>query len=601
MAIKKNVPIKYTSRDYASIREDLIQHAKGYYPDTFKDFNEAGFGSLMLDTVSYVGDVMSFYLDYQANESFLSTATEFQNVIKLGQQMGYRFKENPSSHGVCTFFVLVPANETGTGPDARYIPILKRGSLLSSTDGNSFLLDDDVFFSDPSNEVVVGRVNDDTGVPTAYAIRAYGKIVSGKFEQVLVPVGEFKRFLNVRVNLSNVAEVISVFDTEGHEYFEVSYLSQDVVYKPVTNRTLTTNDQASALLKPFTVPRRFVVVPAAAGGVALQFGTGDQNSTTTTEKVADPSNVTLEIFGKDYISDTSFDPTNLIKTDKMGVSPVNTTLRVVCRTNDRLNVNAGSDSITNVDSSLFEFDSEVDLSPVLTKFVRNSLESTNEEPVIGDTTFPSVNELKVRINDSFATQNRAVTRQDYQSLIYSMPPKFGSVKRVNITRDPDSLKRNLNLYVVAENVDGSLTMPNSVVKENLKMWLNENRMINDTIDIIDGKIVNLAVEFVAVGDLETNRFDLLDSALINLRRGLLKGRDLGEPFFVTDIYDLLKEVDGIVDVSDVKVTAKNGSFYSDVKFNVKNNTSADGRYIKCPDNVVFELKFPNSDIKGAVE
>ncbi len=182
-----------------------------------------------------------------------------------------------------------------------------------------------------------------------------------------------------------------------------------------------------------------------------------------------------------------------------------------------------------------------------------------------------------------------------------MPPKFGSVKRVNITRDPDSLKRNLNLYVVAENVDGSLTMPNSVVKENLKMWLNENRMINDTIDIIDGKIVNLAVEFVAVGDLETNRFDLLDSALINLRRGLLKGRDLGEPFFVTDIYDLLKEVDGIVDVSDVKVTAKNGSFYSDVKFNVKNNTSADGRYIKCPDNVVFELKFPNSDIKGAVE
>ena len=601
MPLKKNVPIKYTSRDYSSIRQDLLEHAKRYYPETFKDFNEAGFGSLMIDTVSYVGDVMSFYLDYQANESFMSTATEFGNVVKLGQQMGYKFNAVPSSYGICTFFILVPANELGLGPDERYIPILKRGSLLSSTDGNSFLLDEDVIFSDPSNEVVVGRVDDDTGLPTSYAIRAYGKVVSGKFEQVTVSVGEFKRFLNVPIPLSNITEVISVVDREGNEYYEVEFLSQDVVYRPVTNRETTTNSDAPAILKPFTVPRRFVVVPEGSTGVSIQFGTGDQNSTKTNAEVADPSNVVMDIFGKDYISDTSFDPTNLVQTDKMGVSPVNTTLQIVCRTNSRDNVNAGSDSIINVDSANFEFDNEVDLNAALVTFVRNSIESTNEEPIIGDTTFPTIEELKIRIQDSYATQNRAVTKQDYQSLVYSMPPKYGSIKRVNIVPDSDSLKRNLNMYVISENSDGTFTNSNSVIKDNLKTWLNQSRMINDTIDIIDAKVVNLSVEFTAVGDLERNRFDLLNDALIRLRTGLTAPRDLGEAFFVTDVYDLLLEVDGIVDVTDVRIMNKNGGAYSDVKFNVKDSTSADGRYISCPQNVVFEIKFPLADIKGAVE
>ena len=146
MANKKNVPINYTSRDFATIKQDLVDHAKRYYPDTFQDFNEAGFGALMLDTVSYVGDILSFYVDYQANESFVDTASEFNNLVSLGKQTGFKLQQNPSSHGTATFFVLVPANSAGTAPDTRYIPILKKGSSLTSTSGARFTLNEDVNF-----------------------------------------------------------------------------------------------------------------------------------------------------------------------------------------------------------------------------------------------------------------------------------------------------------------------------------------------------------------------------------------------------------------------------------------------------------------------
>ena len=113
----KKVPIKYTARDFGSIRSDLVDYAKRYYPDSFKDFSDASFGAMMVDTVAYVGDVLSFYLDYAVNESFLDTAVEFDNVVKLSRQLGYKFRGKPSTFGILTLYVLCPANVTGLGPD----------------------------------------------------------------------------------------------------------------------------------------------------------------------------------------------------------------------------------------------------------------------------------------------------------------------------------------------------------------------------------------------------------------------------------------------------------------------------------------------------
>jgi hypothetical protein len=597
---KKNVPINYSARDYASIKQSLVQHTKRYYPESFKDFNEAGFGSLMLDTVSYVGDVLSFYLDYQANESFLDTANEFYNVEKLARQMGFKEIEAPTSQGIATFFVLIPASQSGLGPDTTYLPILKKGSLFSTSTNNQFILNEDVFFNSSNNETVVARTNAQTGLPTFYAIKAYGKVISGVFEQAVLQTGEFERFKKLRLPISNLAEVIKVEDQEGNEYFQVDYLTQDVIYKPIINRAGSNQvSSTTAYLRPFTVPRRFVLDKIQAS-YYLQFGQGQDAGDKNKESIADPSTVALNVYGKNYISGDSFDPTNLIETDKFGVVPVNTKLIVTARTNTSANVNAAAGGLSRVVSAVFEFPNPAALDPAVKNQIKKSIEVTNEEPIVGDVKLRTSKELKTIAGTSYAAQSRAVTKDDYTALIYKMPPEYGRVKRANIVRDQNSFKRNLNLYVISLDEDGYLVNTNAVVKQNIKIWLNKNRMINDTIDILDAKVVNFGIDFTVIADLEANKYDVLNSCKNALVADFSRVRDLGEPLYYNDIFKIIKDVKGVVDVVKVKVYNKYGGLYSNLYYDMDKYQSADGRYLNVPDNVVLELKFPSTDIKGVV-
>jgi len=595
---RKNIPIKYDARDFASIKEALVQHAKRYYEDSFKDFNEAGFGSLMLDTVAYIGDNLSFYLDYQANESFMDTALEFKNVVKHAKQLGYKFDKIASSHGIASIFVLVPANVIGLGPDRRYIPLLKKGSTFSTTNGNQFILNEDVRFDGTDNEVVVARVDDNTGLPTQYALRGFGRIISGILNEKIITIGSFTKFLKIEIPIANIAEVIKVEDEDGNEYYEVDYLSQDVVYRPISNRT-TSKNIADSFLRPYSVPRRFIVEKDGSKAF-LQFGQGQEISDSNQNKIVDPTNTTLRLYGKTYISDESFDPNNLTLSDKFGIVPVNTNLRVIVRTNTSENVNAGVDTLTQVNSAKLEFDDVTNLDRNLVADIRSSIEVTNEDAIIGDISSFGTEELKLRAFNSFSAQNRAVTKEDYKTMIYKMPGQYGSIKRVNVIRDQDSFKRNLNIYVVSEGSDGKLISTNIVVKENLKVWINKNKIMNDTIDILDSKILNLGIDFTIIADLESNRFDTLSNCISALKREFSRVREISEPFFLTDVFNTLKKVKGVVDVVKVKISNKSGGVYSNIKFNIDNNLSSDGRYVQIPDNVVWEIRYPNQDIKGAV-
>jgi hypothetical protein len=597
---KKNIPIDYLARDFQSIKDALVEHAKKYYPDTYKDFSEVGFGSLMLDTVAYVGDNLSFYLDYSANETFLDTASEFDNILKLSKPFGFKYTENPSSHGIATFFILAPANSYGTSPDLDYVPILKKNSLFKNRTGTSFTLIEDVYFDREDNEVVVGAVDETTGLPLTYAIKAYGKVQSGYLTQTFYNVGEYKRFLKIPVNIDYLTEIISVTDLDGNEYYEVDYLSQDVVYRSILNRD--NNDQnaeVKSILKPFSAPRRFVVI-REKDKTYLQFGTGDSSSETYNSELVDPSSVTLDMYGKNYISDKDFDPNNLIKSDKLGVVPANTTLKIIARANNSNNVNTGAGTLISVGSALFDFGDTRKLNSTKINSVRASLEVNNEEPIVGDTPRVTAEELKFRVYNTFASQNRAVTEKDYEALIYNMPPEFGSVKRASIVRDYDSFKRNINIYVVSEYSAGSLTNSNQSIKENLKVWLNNNKMINDTVDILDAKIVNLSIKFSVVSDLEADSSQVLRNCISELQREYSKTKFIGEAFFISDIYTILKNVQGVNDVKSVKIEQKNGLEYSDVFFDISRFMSKDGRYIEAPKNVIFEIKFPRSDIYGEI-
>jgi hypothetical protein len=594
----KELAIDYTARNFSSIKEELVTYAKRYYPDTFKDFNEASFGALMIDMVSYVGDMLSFYTDYQANESFLETALEYNNVIKLARQLGYKFNASPTAHGILQFYILVPAASVGGGPDTSYLPVLKRGSTFSSVNGASYILVEDVNFADSINEIVVGAVNDTTGAPTSYAIKAAASVISGQFAILDFEIGQFEKFRKLEIPGGQiVSEIVSVTDSNGNEYTEVDYLSQDVVYNTIVNPDANQRVLTPSIIKPVAVPRRFVLEREAQNTFII-FGHGSE-SDLRTDPVAEPNKVILDLHGKDYITDKSFDPNNLISSDKLGVGPSNTTLTVIFRTNRINTVNSPVGTVTRTSSPNFKFNSAFNLNGTSMNSVISSLQVNNETPILGDPVNASTDEIRQKAYGSFYSQNRAVTLQDYKNLVYSMPLRFGSISRCAVMKDGDSFKRNLNLYIMCKNNDGTLTNSNSTLKINLKTWLNKYRMINDSVDILDAKLVNLGVTFEIIARRGFNKSTVLNDCLETLNNLFSVAPDIGEFLEITTIYKALNLVEGVADTVNINVEQKLGSDYADTFFNIESSYSADRRFIRVPSDTVYEFKY-STDFRGTI-
>lgn len=469
--------------------------------------------------------------------------------------------------------------------------------MLSSTSGATFMLINDVNFADPENETVAAVINKTTGQPSEYAIRAYGEVVSGRLTVQTFKVGDFTKFRRIDLRDPNLTEVISAVDADGKEYFEVDYLSQNVIYRPVINRGANSSTVTS-LLKPFVTMRRFVI-EREFGRNFLQFGYGSEDNLSN-EGFLNPDNITLKRHARDYITDQSYDPTKMIQSDKFGVSPSNTTLTVSYRTNDSTTVNAGAGTIINVQNSIFKFSNNNKLNNGLKNTIINSLEVANDDPVVGDVTYPSTGEIKRRIFDVFTSQHRAVTAQDYKALIYMMPSKFGSIKRCSIIQDPDAFKRNLNISVVSEDSNGNLTKTNDTIKNNLKNWLNQYRMVNDTVDILDAKIVNIGINFTIVAQVEADKFTVLRAAENALRKMFISLGEISEPISISNIYRVLNVIPGVSDTVDVSLLRKTGKLYSSVSYNIEEHTSFDGRYLIAPEDVVFEIRYLDTDVQGTV-
>ena len=595
---KKIVPINYVSRDFDSIKDSLVDHAKRYYSDRFKDFSEASFGSLMIDTAAYIGDVLSFYLDYQANESFLETSIEYNNVLKHARQMGYKFQGVSTSYGTVTLFLTIPAKTNGIGPDMQYAPMLKRGTIFTTNSGTPFSLNQDVDFSSPSNEIVVASVNQTTGTPTKYAVKAYGQIISGELGIQTIDVADYSPFPRFKINGTNITEIVSVIDNQGNEYYEVENLSQNTIYKPIVNKA-SDKENTPFLLKPLSVPRRFMMI-SELNATFIQFGYGSEGDLET-EETLDPSKVALDLHARNYITEKAFDPTVLLKSDKLGIAPSNTSLTVVYRVNGPSNVNLASNSLSSVVNPIMQFENIQSLNSSKVSDVVGSMEFINESPIVGSVDIPTIEELKYRTYGAMSSQNRAVTKEDYLSLIFNMPPKFGAIKRASIEQDTNSFKRNLNIYVLSENNSGFLVNSSNSLKNNLKTWLLSKKMINDTIDILDGKVVNVGIEYQIIAEEQQNKYELLTRATLALQTTIYSSNyAIGEPIRLSVFYNALKNVSGILDVVNIKLVKKAGSNYSSVDFDMSEFSSADGRVVYAPVDHVFEFKFPNQDIKGIV-
>ena len=456
----------------------------------------------------------------------------------------------------------------------------------------------DVDFADANNQVVVATTNATTGVPVDYAIRTYGQVVSGELREKTFEIGDFQKFSRIIIEDANVTEIVSAFDTSGRQYYEVEHLSQNTIYIPVTNNDTTTSVQAPTIIKPFIVPRRFVR-KKLQGTTELVFGYGS-DAQLDSPSLAEARDLVLNLHSKTYVTDQAMDPTILIKGDKFGVGPSNTTLTVSYRANTQQNSNAASNAVNKVVSTSFQFANRDTLNNNTIASVRESLEIANKNPIQGDVTAPTINELRELISGAHSAQNRAVTIEDYKTLVLSMPAKFGGVKRCSIMQDIDSNLRNINIYVISQSTLGYLEQTNTILKENIKTWLNTKRLINDSVDILDAKVVNLEIRFSAIGSNKESKTEIFARIDERMRQYFAEKLDIGESFSITDLYSLINGTPGVIDATFVQVYQKTGAGYATTKFNVKNNTTPDGRMIVAPRNVIFEVKYPSKDIKGTL-
>ena len=586
--------IKYTNRDFASIKNELMEYVKKYYPDTMQDFNEASFGAMMLDLVAYVGDVLSFYVDYQANESFLSTAIERKNILKLAKQFGFKLGGSTKPFGTAVFYVSVQANSNGQGPDENYLPVLSQGASFNSSDGTVFTLAEDIDFRQKDLLKIVDAQDGDTGVVTRYALKAYGQVIGGNIQTDEFPIGAQENFLRLTLSRPNATEVVKVEDLEGNEYFEVDFLSQNIVYKTIRNTNSVNNKLVPYLMREVNVPRRFIIDREDSLS-SLVFGYGSP------DKVEHPRNIVLDVFGKNYVKDDSFDPARITSSDKFGVAPNDTTIKVTYRYNPKPIINVPVAKLSTIGTFLMNFPNN-GVSSSEKEQIRASLEITNEKPILNNNPILTDDDIKRRAIDSFATQNRAVTHQDYISLCYRMDPKFGSVKRVNVVRDADSIRRNINIYVISENSSNVLVETDINIKNNLKRWMNSHRMMNDTVDILSARVINVGIQFTAIGSLQYSKFDVLTECYQALVNKFREKSDIGNPFYLTEIYKTLNALDSVIDTKDVEIVVKSGTGYTSSNFDVDAALSADGRYIDVPEDSVLEIKFLSSgqDLQGVV-
>ena len=597
MPKRKNIKIDYTTRDFDSIKEKLIEHSQRYYPDNYKDFSTPSLGSMLLDSVAYVGDVLSYYLDYNANESFLDTSIEYDNIRRHAKSLGYNHKNIPSSYGIVSLFLIVPSNIDGTAPDTSYLPILKLGTSFTSFNGGNFVLTQDVDFSDPKNETVAARFDAQTGATTYFAVRAHGQVESGLIQTAKADIRNqsFERFKRIRVGGPEVTDIMKVVDAEGNIYYQVDNLSQEVIFVETTNKEANSQGIRS-IIKPFAVSRRFTVEVDDIG-TYIQFGFGSDEEETS--GIVDPSQVALKMHGRNHISTENFDPSQLIQTNKLGISPSNTIMRITYKVNQFDKINVAANTIRTVSNKRIIFRNPEVITKSKATDVIASLEVNNDKPLYSTSSDISIEELKQRVKSNYATQSRAVTIQDYESLVYNMPPKFGNIKRVSILNSSKS-SRTLNMYVTSEDAKGKLAKTDLKTKQNIKNWLTKYKSLNDTVEIYDAKIINLGIEFIAVSDKRYSSNDVLNTSIKKLKEYFSEAFYIGEPIYINRIYDTLNKIDGIVDVKTVKINLKSNGNYSSTQINLNDIISKDGTFYNIPKNCILEIKYPNNDIKGTI-
>ena len=604
--------IQYVNKTFSDFRQQLIDYAKNYFPDTYNDFSPTSPGMMFMEMAAYVGDVLSFYQDIQLQETYLQYAQEPANLYTLAYMMGYKPKITTAATVDLDVLQRVPV-VTVNGeniPDYDYALVLDENIQLQSTTNNpiEFLTLDKVNFGfsssyDPT-EVTVYATNGVTA--TEYLLKKKVKAISAKVKTTVVNVPQLERFKTVTISDTNIIGILNVSSSAG-EWKEVPYLGQDTVFTEVLN---TGADKGSApyILQLQKVPRRFVTRFTSTGQLQLQFGagiSGNDDSVIT----PDPTNIGLgdALIGQSAI-DKAYDPSNFMYTGTYGLAPLGD-ITIEYLTGGSVESNVAADTITTVLNN--RTPSYYGPGGSGTTYL-NSLAFNNPQPATGGKDGDTVEEIRENSLRAYNEQLRAVTKNDYTVRALSLPSRFGSIAKVHVAQDQlsstqsstdvivDSNPLSLSMYILAYNQSKQLTQASSTLKSNLQVYLDQYKMLTDAINLKDAFIVNIGIEYdIIMRPSASSREVLVQCTNVLKDYFSVEKWSINQPINISKLYTLLDKVKGVQTVQKVEIVNKAGGSYSQYAYDIKGATKNNIVYPSY-DPCIFEIKFPDIDIKGRI-
>lgn len=607
-AVKKEIrERKYLNKTFEGFQKDLLDYARTYYGNRIKDFSDSSLGGMFLDLASYVGDSTAFYLDHQFSELNPLEAIESVNVESHLQNAGIEITGAAAAVVYVDFTISIPVSLTdATKIKADLLPIIRKNTTVGAENGVEFFLLEDIDFSetDKNGNYLAKIVLDETdadGLPLSYAVTRQSLCVSGQYIEETFSLGTFTAFRKIVLSNQHVTLLMAVYDDEGNIYHEVNDLSEDTIYKAITNKGVD-NDLVKDTLVVIPAPYRFKrTVDLSSRTTTLTFG-GGSAETLEDDIIPDPSQFALPLYGKKTFPITSINPNNLLKTKTLGITAVNTTLHVNYYAGGGLSHNVEVGAISELLQVIMDFPTATSIQQMTN--VKSSMTVTNNTAAAGGDDPPDVDTLRALIPQANNSQSRIVSKEDLLARIYTLPANFGRVFRAAIR--PNITNPNAaELYVVSKDSSSNLSICTDTLKNNIRTYINQYRLISDAIDILDARVINLQLQFEVSVDTGFQKQQVMLQILKSLKRYFeIANFHIDQPIVISDIISLIYSANGVVAVNNrnnsgmVKFTnlvgTVNGRSYSTVSHDIEKYTIR-GLLVPPPGGI-FEIKYPDIDI-----
>jgi hypothetical protein len=601
--------IQYNNKSFTDLRQQLIDYAKNYFPDTYNDFSPTSPGMMFIEMAAYVGDVLSFYQDIQLQETLLQYAQEPSNLYSLAYMMGYRPKVSTAAIADIEISQEVPA-KTVNGekvPDFDFALSLAPHIELESTVGSTrFITQDKVDFwysssYDPTDILISETIG---GSPSKFKLTKKVKAYSATVKTKSYTINNIERFTTLQLTDTDILGILSIVDEDGNEWTEVPYLAQDTILTEDLNPAVNHRQDTPYVLEVTRVPRRYVTRFKSNGTLDIQFGAG-QDGVEDSKITPDPTYVGLgdQIFGVSKL-DVAYDPSNFMYTGAYGIAPQGT-LTVTYLVGGSVEANVSSNTITNIANTSGKV-------TATNLAYETTLAVTNPKAATGGRDGDTVEELRQNSLRSFNEQLRVVTKEDYNIRALTMPARLGSVAKVytvqdqlqssNSTKDAiiDSNPLSLSMYILSYDSNKNLAPANMSLKENLKKYLNQYRMLTDAVNIKDAFIVNIGIKYDIIIRPSATGLDVLTKCTEALQDYFAVEKwSINQSINVSKIYTLLDKVKGVQTVKNIEIYNKAGGGYSKYAYDVKGATKNNIVYPSY-DPCIFEIKYPDTDIEGRI-